>query len=58
VIAYELGLSIRTVEAYRADLFVRLGVRTTAAAIRIALAADFDRLDTDALPDATLLRRA
>jgi two-component system response regulator FixJ len=57
LIAYELGLSIRTVEAYRADLFARLGVRTTAEAIRIALAADIDRLDEDALPNSALVRR-
>jgi two-component system response regulator FixJ len=58
LIAYELGLSIRTVEAYRADLFARLGVRTTAEAIRIALAADIDRLDTGALSHASFVRRA
>lgn len=58
LIAYELGLSIRTVEAYRADLFARLGVRTTAEAIRIALAADTDRLGADGLPNASFVRRA
>ncbi len=36
-IANDLGLSIRTVEAYRAQLMHRLGVRSTAAAVRIAL---------------------
>jgi two-component system, LuxR family, response regulator FixJ len=39
VIAFELGLSVRTVEAYRARLLARLRVRSTAEAIRIAVAA-------------------
>jgi two-component system response regulator FixJ len=39
IIAYELSLSIRTVEAYRAQLLERLGVRGTAAAVRLAVAA-------------------
>ncbi len=39
IIAYELDLSIRTVEAYRAQLLDKLGVRSTAEAVRIALAA-------------------
>ena len=39
VIAWELGLSIRTIEAYRAQLFQKLRVRNTAEAVRIALAA-------------------
>jgi DNA-binding NarL/FixJ family response regulator len=39
VIAWELGLSVRTVEAYRAQLFERLGARNTADAVRLALAA-------------------
>lgn len=39
VIAYELSLSIRTVETYRAQLLVKLGVRGTAEAVRIAIAA-------------------
>lgn len=42
VIAWELGLSVRTVEAYRAQLFNKLGVRSTAEAVRIALAAGLD----------------
>lgn len=37
VIAWQLGLSVRTVEAYRAQLFSRLGARSTAEAVRIAL---------------------
>jgi two-component system response regulator FixJ len=39
IIAYELGLSIRTVEAYRGQLLINLGVRGTAGAVRLALAA-------------------
>ena len=39
LIAYDLGLSIRTVEAYRAQLLDKLGVRSTAEAVRIAIAA-------------------
>jgi two-component system response regulator FixJ len=58
LIAYELELSIRTVEAYRADLYARLGVRSTAEAIRIALAADIDRSGADALPNGGQARRA
>ena len=41
VIAWELGLSVRTVEAYRAQVFERLGARNTADAVRLALAAGF-----------------
>ena len=43
-IAWELQISVRTVESYRAQLFRRLGVRSTAEAVRIALAAGFDAL--------------
>jgi two-component system response regulator FixJ len=39
IIAHELDLSTRTVEAYRAQLLAKLGVRGTADAVRIALAA-------------------
>jgi len=39
IIAWELGLSIRTVEAYRAQMLIKLGVRGTAEAVRLALAA-------------------
>lgn len=38
IIAYELGLSMRTVEAYRAQLLDKLGVSSTAEAVRIAIA--------------------
>jgi two-component system response regulator FixJ len=39
IIAYDLGLSIRTVEAYRSQVLDKLGVRSTAGAVRLALAA-------------------
>jgi two-component system response regulator FixJ len=37
VTAYRLNLSVRTVEAYRSQLFGRLGVRGMAEAVRIAV---------------------
>jgi len=39
IIAFELGLSIRTIEAYRSQLLAKLGVRGTAEAVRLALTA-------------------
>jgi two-component system response regulator FixJ len=39
VIAYELGISVRTVEVHRAHMLDRLGVRNIAEAIRIAVLA-------------------
>ena len=39
IIAFELGLSIRTVEAYRSQLLAKLGVGSTAEAVRLAIAA-------------------
>ena len=39
VIAGRLSLSVRTVEAYRAQILVKLGARTTTEAVRIALTA-------------------
>jgi two-component system response regulator FixJ len=39
VTAHRLGLSVRTVEAYRSQLFGRLGVRGMAEAVRIAVMA-------------------
>lgn len=39
IIAHNLGLSVRTVETYRAQLLEKLGVRSTAAAVRLAMAA-------------------
>jgi len=37
IIAFNLGLSIRTVEAYRAQLYDRLGVKSIADAVRLAM---------------------
>jgi two-component system response regulator FixJ len=37
IIAFELDLSIRTVETYRAQLLEKLHVRGTAEAVRLAL---------------------
>jgi two-component system response regulator FixJ len=45
IIAFKMGLSIRTVETYRSQLLTRLGVRGTAEAVRIALAAGLDYSD-------------
>jgi two-component system, LuxR family, response regulator FixJ len=39
IIAWKLGLSVRTVEAYRAQVLARLRARNTADAVRIAIAA-------------------
>ena len=39
VIAYDLGISPRTVEVYRANLMGKLGVRSLSEALRIAFAA-------------------
>lgn len=39
ITAHRLGLSVRTVEAYRGQLFGRLGVRGMAEAVRIAVLA-------------------
>ena len=39
VIAYDLGISVRTVEVHRAHMLDRLGVRNIAEAIRIAVIA-------------------
>jgi two-component system response regulator FixJ len=51
MIAHELGLSTRTIEAYRADLFDRLQVCGTAGAVRIAVAVGM--LAADVPPDRT-----
>jgi len=39
IIAQDLNLSVRTVEAYRAQILVKLGARSTTEAVRVALAA-------------------
>jgi two-component system response regulator FixJ len=39
VIAYDLGISVRTVEVHRARMLERLGTRSTAEAIRLAVIA-------------------
>ena len=39
VIAYDLGLSVRTVEVHRARMMERLGVRHLSEAIRLAVMA-------------------
>lgn len=42
LIAWDLGLSARTVETYRAQMLERLGVGSTAGAVRVAVAAGLD----------------
>lgn len=49
LIAYQLDLSIRTVESFRATLMDKLGVRTVSAAVRLALLAGLPAL-SDAAP--------
>lgn len=44
LIAFQLGLSIRTVESFRATLMEKLGVRTVSAAVRLALLAGLPAL--------------
>jgi two-component system response regulator FixJ len=39
IMAWKLGLSIRTVEAHRAQVMARLGVRSVAEAVQVGLAA-------------------
>jgi two-component system response regulator FixJ len=50
IIAFKLGISIRTVESFRALLMEKLGVRTVSAAVRLALLADLPPLSEDAHP--------
>jgi two-component system response regulator FixJ len=45
VIAYDLGISARTVEVHRARMMERLGVRQLAEAIRLAVMARLARPD-------------
>lgn len=49
VIAYELNLSIRTVELYRASLMRALGVRSLAEALKIAVAGGLANLNATGL---------
>ena len=42
VIAFDLGISIRTVEVHRARMMERLGVRLFAEAVRLAVLARMD----------------
>jgi two-component system response regulator FixJ len=44
LIAYELGISVRTVEIYRANLMDKLHARSLSTAVRIALAAGVEPL--------------
>ena len=46
VIAYELGISVRTVEVHRARMLERLGVRSLAEAIRLPVLATLAPADT------------
>jgi two-component system response regulator FixJ len=39
-IAFELGISIRTVEVHRARMMIRLGVRQFAEAVRLSVLAE------------------
>lgn len=45
VIAWDLGLSVRTVESYRAQMLEKLGVKSTAEAVRIGIAAGLGETD-------------
>lgn len=47
LIAYELGLSIRTVESFRATLMEKLSVRTVSAAVRLAMVAGLPSLSEE-----------
>jgi two-component system response regulator FixJ len=44
LIAYELDISVRTVEIYRANVMEKLGARSLSTAVRIALAAGIEPL--------------
>jgi len=47
LIAYQLGLSIRTVESFRATLMDKLCVRTVSAAVRLAMVAGLPSFSED-----------
>lgn len=46
VLAFQLGISIRTIEMHRAGMMDRLGVRTLAEALRLAFEGDLGALAT------------
>ncbi len=58
IIAYELGLSPRTVEIHRSTAFHRLGLRNTADAVRLALLARLHRQNFTILDEAPSDRAA
>ena len=47
-IAYELGISPRTVEVHRANLMVKLRVKNLSEALRLAFAAGLDDVNVEA----------
>jgi two-component system response regulator FixJ len=51
LLAYELGLSVRTVEMHRANMMTRLGVRSLPEALRLAYLAGVVAIDTDGADD-------
>lgn len=51
VLAYELGLSVRTVEMHRANMMTRLGVRSLPEALRLAYLAGMVAIDPGATDD-------
>jgi two-component system response regulator FixJ len=59
-IAYDLGISARTVEVHRARMFARLGAQSPAEAIRLAvmaqLAPDYLQIPADHRPRAAVAR--
>ncbi len=51
VLAYELGLSVRTVEMHRANMMARLGVRSLPEALRLAYLAGVVAIDPGGADD-------
>jgi two-component system response regulator FixJ len=49
-IAYELGISVRTIEVHRARMLQRLGVQNAAAAIRLAVIAECGTIAPTSIP--------
>ena len=54
-IAYDLGISPRTVEIYRANMMEKLRVRSLSEALRIAFIADQKAAETPAIPAGNLV---